>query len=93
MIGTPRTRPQAPGRLLTNGLPLREPMPLYQQDPAGTDPTQEGPLALDYREWGTKIKFPAMFTPDDVTYTLCKQELAYDGVCYTAELSDRVDEL
>lgn len=67
-------------------------MPLYQQDPAGTDPTQEGPLALDYREWGIKIKVPAM-AADDVTYTLCKQELAYDGICYTAELYDRVDEV
>jgi hypothetical protein len=91
MIGSPRTSLQASGRLLTTGLPLRAPMPLHQEDPAGTSPTQEGPLALDYREWGIKVELPPMLA--DVSYTLCKQELAYDGVCYTAELNDRVDDL
>lgn len=68
-------------------------MPLHQQDPAGTDPTQEGPLALDYREWGTKVKLPAMVTPDDVSYTQCKQNFSYDGTQYTVELNDRVDDV
>lgn len=83
---------QSRNPLLSNGLPLQEPMPLHIVPPSGTSPAAEGPLALDYRTWGTDVGQPAMASPDDVTYTLTGVKMSTDGTYYWYTRVDKVDD-
>ena len=92
MITATGTTRQPRNPLLTTGLPLQEPMPLHLVPPSCTGPAAEGPLALDYRTWGTDVALPTMATPDDVTYTLTGVQISYDGRVYYYTRVDKVDD-
>jgi hypothetical protein len=67
-------------------------MPLAITPPSGAEAKHEGPLALEYRSWGTEVMSPEMAHPDDVTYSYSRRPFSYDGTVYGHIILDQVDD-